>query len=54
MIAREALANSASHGNPDAITIELFRNGEEWILEYQITGRDFRAPLPRLRIGITA
>ncbi len=42
MITREALANSASHANPDAITIALSRKGEIWRLDIDDNGRGFQ------------
>ncbi len=56
MITREALANSASHGVPDAITIELSRNGEEWILKISDNGKGFQgasSEVPHRHYGLT-
>lgn len=43
MIAREALANSASHGDPDAITMALTQRGEAWVLDIADNGRGFQS-----------
>lgn len=56
MITREALANSASHGNPDTITIALSRKGEIWEVDIADDGSGFQSgtsEAPHRHYGLT-
>ena len=56
MITREALANSASHGGPDAITIALSQKGEAWVLDIVDNGKGFQSNAsgaPHRHYGVT-